>query len=89
MNLLEVARACDSSIQTWRNAQVDLLVPVELHLNSILLPVITPLPTVVQYTLGITIENIGTGFLCVYNLCLYIINACSYYMPHINYKMLP
>ena len=24
-----------------------------------------PLPTVVQYTLGITIENIGTGFLHV------------------------
>jgi len=35
-----------------------------------------------------TIENIGTGFLCVYNLCHYIMPAAITSL-HINYKMLP
>jgi len=43
---------------------------------------------VVQYTLGTTIENIGTGFLCVYNLCHYIMPAAITSL-HINYKKLP
>jgi len=56
----------------------------KLYLNSIELPV--PSPHCVQYTLGTTIENIGTGILCVYNLCHYIMPAAITSL-HINYKM--
>ena len=58
-----------------KRMQIGVLMTGKLYLNSHDSAACNLLPTVVQYTLGITIDNIGTGFLCVYNLCRYIINA--------------